>query len=243
MFISLWCHLTCVQSFRMQAPLAIGCWPALWGRGRDHRNKPVWVAVCSCTYRARQRCASLHTFLCRIADLRAFFSPTTCKLSLSLSLFSVCVGGADHDTDLSCNRDISTVVGFTLSGQLRGASATPFLLPGFTFPMAYRTSDVMHKKERKGEPESKSQQHMTSPWLSVGDKLVQNRDQGNVNYCCHSEVNLNLAWCSTDSTHRCGVRCVAARKRGWFPGGRGVHSNHRYQPAPKISVGLTQNIN
>lgn len=26
---------------RMQAPLAIGCWPALWGRGRDHRNKPV----------------------------------------------------------------------------------------------------------------------------------------------------------------------------------------------------------
>ncbi|KAM3411318.1 hypothetical protein ACQJBY_003136 [Aegilops geniculata] len=27
---------------RMQASLDIGCWPALWGRGRDHhRNKPV----------------------------------------------------------------------------------------------------------------------------------------------------------------------------------------------------------
>uniref|UniRef100_A0ACD5TA26 Uncharacterized protein n=1 Tax=Avena sativa TaxID=4498 RepID=A0ACD5TA26_AVESA len=26
---------------RIQASLAIGCWPALWGRGRDHRNKPV----------------------------------------------------------------------------------------------------------------------------------------------------------------------------------------------------------
>ncbi|CAM0954877.1 unnamed protein product [Alopecurus aequalis] len=26
---------------RIQASLGIGCWPALWGRGRDHRNKPV----------------------------------------------------------------------------------------------------------------------------------------------------------------------------------------------------------
>uniref|UniRef100_A0ACD5TGJ3 Uncharacterized protein n=1 Tax=Avena sativa TaxID=4498 RepID=A0ACD5TGJ3_AVESA len=30
------------KSSRMQASLNIGCWPALWGRGRrDHRNKPV----------------------------------------------------------------------------------------------------------------------------------------------------------------------------------------------------------
>lgn len=30
---------------RIEAPLAVGCWPALWGRGRDRRNKPAKPAA------------------------------------------------------------------------------------------------------------------------------------------------------------------------------------------------------
>lgn len=30
---------------RIEAPPAVGCWPALWGRGRDRRNKPAKPAA------------------------------------------------------------------------------------------------------------------------------------------------------------------------------------------------------